>query len=233
MKLIAHRRNTLGELQETDRKYGVEVDVRSEGSKLIMHHDPFVAGESFDKWIDAYRHGTLILNVKEEGLEARLISLMASKGIEDYFFLDQSFPFLVKWSKAGERRCAVRVSEFESIETALVLAGKVDWVWVDCFTQFPLSTEDARRLKSAGFRVCLVSPELQGRNAEAEIPSLAMLLRERGIEPDAENIPSPAVLFRACDKDCAHYRHDPSCGVRMVRSISVSEFERQYARPLV
>jgi hypothetical protein len=185
MKLISHRRNTIAELRATDNKYGVEVDIRCEGGKLIMHHDPFVAGESFDEWVAAYRHGTLILNVKEEGLEARLIALMASKGIDDYFFLDQSFPFLVKWSKAGEHRCAVRVSEFESIETALTLAGKVDWVWVDCFTQFPLSGDDAQRLKNAGFKLCLVSPELQGRDAETEIPALASLLRERNIESDA------------------------------------------------
>ncbi len=185
MYIITHRRNTIAELRATNHKYGVEVDIRSEGQKLIIHHDPFVAGESFDEWIEAYQHGTLILNVKEEGLEARLIALMAAKGIDDYFFLDQSFPFLVKWSKAGEHRCAVRVSEFESIETALTLAGKVDWVWVDCFTHFPLSVDDAQRLKSAGFKLCLVSPELQGRDAETEIPALASLLKKRGIESDA------------------------------------------------
>ena len=185
MKLISHRRNTVSQLLATDSKYGVEVDIRSEGARLIIHHDPFVAGESFDEWINAYRHGTLILNVKEEGLEARLISLMKSKGIDDYFFLDQSFPFLVKWSMAGEHRCAVRISEFESIETALTLAGKVDWVWVDCFTHFPLCEKDVKRLKGAGFKICLVSPELQGRDAEIEIPQMALLLKEQNIMPDA------------------------------------------------
>jgi hypothetical protein len=185
MKLIAHRRNTISALRETEQKYGIEVDIRSEGSKLIIHHDPFVSGESFDDWIDCYRHGTLILNVKEEGLEAKLIEIMASKGIDDYFFLDQSFPFLVKTSTGGEHRCAVRVSEFESLETALTLAGKVDWVWVDCFTQFPLNRSDATRLCSAGFKLCLVSPELQGRNAEIEIPALASLMKMQKIEPAA------------------------------------------------
>lgn len=185
MKLISHRRNTVSELLATDLKYGIEVDIRSEGDRLIIHHDPCVAGESFDEWINAYRHGTLILNVKEEGLESRLITLMQSKGITDYFFLDQSFPFLVKWSKAGEHRCAVRVSEFESIETALTLAGRVDWVWVDCFTHFPLSEQDARRLKDEGFKLCLVSPELQGRDANVEIPLMALLLQERNIVADA------------------------------------------------
>ena len=158
---------------------------QSRGLNLVIHHDPFVDGERFDEWINAYRHGTLILNVKEEGLEARLIALMQSKGIDDYFFLDQSFPFLVKWSKAGEHRCAVRVSEFESIDTALSLAGKVDWVWVDCFTHFSLSSDDARQLKQAGFKLCLVSPELQGRDAEIEIPQMASMLKERNIEADA------------------------------------------------
>lgn len=185
MRLISHRRNSLSELLSTDVKYGVEVDIRSEGGQLITHHDPCVSGESFEDWINAYRHGTLILNVKEEGLEQRLITLMQSKGVTDFFFLDQSFPFLVKWSKAGEHRCAVRVSEFESIETALTLAGAVDWVWVDCFTRFPLSEKDAWRLKDAGFKLCLVSPELQGRDANVEILKLASLLKERGILADA------------------------------------------------
>ena len=77
------------------------------------------------------------------------------------------------------------MSEFESVETALTLAGKVDWVWVDCFTRFPLTGADANRLQSAGFKLCLVSPELQGRNGETEIPLLAALLKERGINAEA------------------------------------------------
>jgi hypothetical protein len=185
MKLISHRRNTLAELIATPEQYGIEVDIRSYGDKLVIHHDPFVEGEHFESWIAQYRHGTLILNVKEEGLEARLIDLMKAHGIDDYFFLDQSFPFLVKWSRLDEHRCAVRVSEFESVDTALSLAGKVDWVWVDCFTRFPLDGGDAARLKDAGFRLCLVSPELQGRDAALEIPQMIRLLAEQGIVADA------------------------------------------------
>jgi hypothetical protein len=191
MNLIAHRRNTLAELNATPVRYGVEVDIRSHGNSLLIHHDPFVAGEPFEAWIAAYRHGTLILNVKEEGLEARLIDLMQRSGIEDYFFLDQSFPFLVKYSRLGEHRCAVRVSEFESIQTALTLAGKVDWVWVDCFNEFPLDRGDARRLQEAGFKLCLVSPELQGRNSGTEIAQLVQLLQDRNIHAEAVCTKSP------------------------------------------
>jgi hypothetical protein len=191
MKLIAHRRNTLAELLATPVQYGVEVDIRSVGKQLVMHHDPFVEGEDFAPWLDSYRHGTLILNVKEEGLEQRLLALMEERGIKDFFFLDQSFPFLIKTARQGERRCAVRVSEYEHVDTALSLAGKIDWVWVDCFTRFPLSSVDADRLRQAGLKLCLVSPELQQRTGEGEIPALRALLIERGIVPDAVCTKSP------------------------------------------
>ena len=168
MHKILHRVNTKDALLKAPKEFGVEVDIRTRGNQLIMHHDPFQDGEDFENWLEVYQHGILILNVKEEGLEERLIEIMQSKGIKDYFFLDQSFPFLVKWAKAGERRCAVRVSEFESIESALTLAGKVDWVWVDCFTKFPLDNNSFRKI-SKHFKICLVSPELVGRKDEIKV----------------------------------------------------------------
>lgn len=186
MIFIAHRRNTLEQLAATPAEYGVEVDIRSQGPKLIIHHDPFVADAlDFEEWLAAYRHGTLILNVKEEGLEDRLLELMKARGIEDFFFLDQSFPFLIRTAKRGEKRCAVRVSEFETVETALTLAGKVEWVWVDCFTRFPLSRAQADQLHAAGMKLCLVSPELQGRTDPAEITALRDLLAREGIVAEA------------------------------------------------
>jgi hypothetical protein len=191
MKIISHRRNTIDQLRETPTHLGVEVDIRSFGDRLVIHHDPFVDGGDFEAWIAEYRHGTLILNVNEEGLEDRVLALMAKRGLQDFFFLDQSFPFLVRTAKRGERRCAVRVSEYETVESALSLAGKIDWVWVDCFTHFPLSGADAARLQDAGFRLCLVSPELQGRMDPQEIADLRALLRARGITAEAVCTKSP------------------------------------------
>jgi len=193
MILVRHRRNTLDELRATDPSLGIEVDIRSHGSRLIVHHDAFVDGEDFERWLDGYRHRLLILNVKEEGLEDRLIALMRERGIEDWFFLDQSFPFLVKTARRGEPRCAVRVSEFESIDTAMTLAGKVRWIWVDCFTRFPLDGAQAAALQAAGFSLCLVSPELQGRDAATGIPALRELLAREGIAPEAVCTKEPAL----------------------------------------
>ena len=181
MIIIRHRRNTVAELEATEHGYGIEVDIRSFGDALVTHHEPFVKGPLFDDRLQSFHHKTLILNVKEEGLEDRVLDLMRKHGITDFFFLDQSFPFLVKTAGTGEKRCAVRVSEFESIETAMSLAGKVDWIWVDCFTRFPLAHASAARLMDAGFKLCIVSPELQGRHAASEVPLMRQLLQKEDI----------------------------------------------------
>ena len=185
MIFIRHRRNTVEELSGTSVAHGAEIDIRSQGEHLVLHHDPYEAGTRFDSWLENYQHRTLILNVKEEGLEDRVLQLMVEHGIEDFFFLDQSFPFLIKTSRTGESRCAVRVSEFETIDTAMSLAGKVEWVWVDCFTRFPLDFESASRLKEGGFKFCIVSPELQGRMELSDTQEIAGAMDAAGIVPDA------------------------------------------------
>lgn len=193
MIVISHRRNTIAELKSTPKRLGIEVDIRSRGNDLIVHHDAFADGEKFETWISAFNHNTLILNVKEEGLETRLLAVMKSHGIENFFFLDQSFPFLMKVTRAGESRCAVRVSEFESIDTALSLKGQVDWIWVDCFNPgLWISGNDVRRLQDAGFRLCLVSPELQGRIEREELKNVQARLRAEAIIMDAVCTKLPA-----------------------------------------
>ena len=185
MIFIAHRRNTLDKLIQTDTKYGVEVDIRSYKNDLVIHHDPFQPGENFEKWLGFFKHKTLILNIKEEGLEQRILNLMKKYNIEDFFFLDQSFPFLVKWAKAGEKRSAVRVSEFESIKTALSLSERISWVWLDCFNKFPINKKEFHKLKKADFKICLVSPELQGREPNEEISLFSDIIQKDKLLIDA------------------------------------------------
>jgi hypothetical protein len=185
MNFIRHRRNTHDELEEISTEHGAEIDIRSQGNDLVLHHEPYESGTNFEVWLESYHHGTLILNVKEEGLEDRCLELMAKHDIEDFFFLDQSFPFLVKTARTGESRCAVRVSEFENIDTALTLAGKVQWVWVDCFTRFPLDLESAALLKENGFKLCIVSPELQGRMEISDMNEIVAAMNSAGVVPDA------------------------------------------------
>ncbi len=184
MEKIFHRRNSISDLKSTPKEFGVEIDVRSFGKELIISHDPFLRGERFEDWLLHYNHGTLILNVKEEGLEELLLSYLMKYQINSYFFLDQSFPFLIKTSKNGEKKIAVRVSEYESIETALRLKDDVDWVWVDMFTKFHLTKNDFHKLKKANFKLCLVSPELQIQN-KLSIKDVKKIIKEENIFFDA------------------------------------------------
>jgi hypothetical protein len=76
------------------------------------------------------------------------------------------------------------VSEYESLDTALGIAPWIDWAWIDCFTRFPLDRAQADQLQAAGLKLCLVSPELQGRDP-AEIGQLRDLLDSQGIQAEA------------------------------------------------
>jgi hypothetical protein len=94
-------------------------------------------------------------------MESRLLEMMKVNGIEDFFFLDLSLPFLVKTIKSGCSKVAVRFSEYEPLEFVSKFAGKADWVWIDCFTKNILD-EQAYNYLSKHFKLCIVSPELQG-----------------------------------------------------------------------
>jgi len=157
MEIIIHRVNTIGGLQKLSPDFGAEIDIRAQGSKLILNHEPFETGDVFADWLENYRHGTLVLNIKEAGIESEVLSMVRSKGIVSYFLLDVEFPYLYKASLCGERNIAIRYSEEEPIETVERYRKKVDWVWIDTFTKLPLDTTTVEKLK--GFKTCLVCPE--------------------------------------------------------------------------
>ncbi len=169
MLKIIHRVNTIEKLNKVSNNYGVEVDIRSYDNKLILHHDPFEKGEDFNNWLKFYNHRFLILNVKEEGLENYVLEKMKIFKIKKFFFLDQSIPFLIKTAKEGENRCAIRLSEYENILNAYMFKNLVKWIWVDCFSKLPININQFEKLKNLKFKLCLVSPELQGRGNVKEI----------------------------------------------------------------
>ncbi len=184
MEIIAHRINNSKELTSIPLDLGVEIDIRTDNDQLILSHDPFKKGELLEDWLDHFQHKTLILNLKEEGLENRVLELMYKFDISNFFFLDQSFPFLIKTLKKGIKNCAVRISEYESFETAINLKGKVEWVWIDFFTKFPLNIDEVNILKKLNYKLCLVSPELQGYDLD-KIIQLKEMLKNQSISVDA------------------------------------------------
>jgi hypothetical protein len=166
MQIIQHRVNSIADLEKTPVQFGVELDIRDKYDSLVIQHDPFTEGADWNAYLNKYHHGLLIANIKTEGIEQRIISDLKQIKLDNYFLLDVSFPFLVKLCNQGIRKMAVRFSEYEPVELALSFAGKLDWVWVDCFTHLPLDAGNYEKLKKH-FQICVVSPELQGHGPEA------------------------------------------------------------------
>ena len=161
MIIILHRINTINKLLKISQENGIEIDLRSNKERIILSHDPFTKGIDFEDWLKYYKHKFLVLNVKEDGLEIEIIKLLEAYKIKDFFFLDQSFPRIIESIKKNEKHSAIRISEYESIESAISLKGKLDWIWIDFFNKFPLNLEECNYLKDLGFKFCIVSPELQ------------------------------------------------------------------------
>jgi hypothetical protein len=184
MLKILHRINSPELLRQTAPEFGVEMDLHAFGDRLVVHHDAFTDALDFETWLDAYRHAFVILNVKEEGIEGRVRDMVLERGIEDFFMLDLSFPALMKMVGLSESRLAIRVSEYEAAAGALTLAGKADWIWLDVFHGFPIPTPEHDALRAAGFKTCLVSPELHGRSS-SEIVDMRNYMDKENIEIDA------------------------------------------------
>jgi len=181
MQIVAHRINTVERLRRLPTHWGVELDLRADGSELILHHDPFKGGERFVDFLAEYRHGLMVLNIKEAGIEDEVLRLVRARGITDCFQLDVEFPYLYRAARKGERAIAVRYSEDECIETVLKYKGRVDWVWIDTISKLPLDAKVVEQLR--GFKTCLVCPERWGR--PQDIPAYRKQLAELGLQIDA------------------------------------------------
>ncbi len=174
LRIYHHRVNTLDALRAVPLDRGVEFDLRSDGDRVIVTHDPFTDGPRLEDYLPHVGPRPCIFNVKCEGIEDRALALAAAHGIDDLFLLDLSVPAAVKLARRGETRLAVRWSEHEPAALAASWRGRARWLWVDCFTAWPGDPEEWASL-ARDFSLCLVSPELQGHGAAAIAPWRARL----------------------------------------------------------
>lgn len=181
MEIVIHRVNERARLRDLPREFGAEIDLRADGSSLILNHDPFKGGEPFDRWLEDYEHGLLVLNIKEAGIESEVIRRVEARGVRRFFLLDVEFPYIYRASRQGERRIALRYSEDEAIETALNYQGVLDWVWIDTNTRLPLNARVVQQLSP--FQTCLVCPERWGR--PQDISPYRQQMRDMGFSPTA------------------------------------------------
>jgi hypothetical protein len=161
MQIIIHRVNKIKELRTLPTKYGVEIDIRSYGKKLVLNHEPATSGDELKKYLKNFKHSILIANIKEAGIENKVLKLIKKYRVKKYFLLDVEFPFIYNASNKGEKNISIRFSEKESIETVKNFVNKVNYVWIDTFTKFPINKKNLSILNK--FHKCLVSPDRWNR----------------------------------------------------------------------
>ena len=181
MEIIVHRINKIKDLKKIPTNFGIEIDIRSHKSKLILNHEPYKSGDSLDSFLKNYKHGTLILNIKEAGIEDDVIKKVKKKKIKSFFLLDVEFPYIFNSIKKKQKNIAIRFSEKETINNAKYFINRFKWVWIDTLTKLPLNEKNINVLKK--FKTCLVCPERWGRPNDIAVYKKKM--KKLNFKPDA------------------------------------------------
>jgi hypothetical protein len=173
MRIISHRGLWLSNQEKNSyvafnrsfkEGFGTETDVRDFNSKLVISHDTPCGDElSFRSFLDlAKKCGaeTLALNVKADGLAHHFQKELLEFDDLDYFFFDMSVPDMRAYFDYG-LPVFTRMSEVERNPAWLDRAAGV---WLDCFESEWFKNDLIIELLNDGKQVCLVSPELHGRD---------------------------------------------------------------------
>lgn len=175
-EIVAHRGFWLHPEEKNSREaferaflngYGVETDVRDLRGELVIAHDMPLGGEmTLASFLELYRsteaNTTLAINIKSDGLAASLQGMLQEYGVSDYFVFDMSVPDSLSYLKAGMPVFA-RLSEYEPWSR---LCDDTSGIWLDGFEADPEERQMSECL-AAGKSLCVVSPELHGRNHQA------------------------------------------------------------------
>ncbi len=181
MLIIVHRVNKTEVLKTIPKEFGVEIDIRAYKDKLILNHEPYESGDDLEDYLKHYQHSFIIFNIKEAGIEKRVIELAKKYNVKKYFLLDVEPYWIHHATEAGFKNIAIRYSENEPIEMALKYKNKADWLWIDIPTKLPLSPKIVKQMK--GYKTCLVCPERWGR--PLEIPKYIQKIKKLKFNLDA------------------------------------------------
>lgn len=194
MIIVKHRVNNSKDLIKLNKRFGVEIDLRSQKKDIYLHHEPFKKGELFSKWIKNYNHKLIILNVKEEGLEKPILKILRKNKINNFFFHDQTFSSMLK--NMSKTKVSIRYSDFEELKKTDILFKKIKWLWVDNFNKLEIDKKLYKLLKRKKVKICLVSPELVKRSRLNEIKKIILFLRKNKIIIDAVCTKRPGLWLK-------------------------------------
>jgi hypothetical protein len=182
MKVIAHRgywksaaeQNTVPAFARAFALgFGVQTDVRDCAGQLVVSHELPAGGDMAMEGLlhlAARRALPLALNVRSDGIARPLADALRSyRG--QWFVVGMSVPEMRAHLAAGNP-VYTRVSD---IETRPVLFDACTGVWLDAFDSQWYGRAVIEQLLGRGKEVCIVSPELHGRDPGALWASLRPL----------------------------------------------------------
>lgn len=189
--ILAHRGNTTGPDRAAENGlaaigralrlgWGLEIDIRRDAAgRFYVSHDPAPPGDAAPAdgvcaLLRAHPRAQVALNIKELGDEAALVDYLDGQGV-----LDQCCLFdmeLLETPPGATARIfralhptvaiAARVSDRgESLAQALSI-DVAQTIWLDEFDGPWATRADLDRLKAAGRRVWMVSPDLHGASLQ-------------------------------------------------------------------
>lgn len=174
--IIAHRgywgqklkKNSFEALKNAlEAGFGVETDLRDCNGDIVVSHDPpmgdvLKARAFLELYAELGAEGRLALNIKADGLEHQLSTLLSETGVlmKNCYAFDMSVPDALKYI-SSKFPAYTRQSEYEQVPPFLNL---VDGVWIDNFSGDFSQVSEAHRLLATGTRVCIVSSELHQRD---------------------------------------------------------------------
>ena len=192
MLIIKHRINTLKELQETPINFGIEADVQMKDNEIYLGHDPGDTSEKLIQFMSGFKHRMFAVNIKQEGIEENVISILKDFSCERFFLFDLSFPKAMSLIWAGESRIALRISDFESLQEIDFLSKNIDWLWIDTFLS-PNFLKKTLFSKFKNTKKCLVSPELHSYRSKELTEEILSQIKSSGVKFDAVCTKKPEI----------------------------------------
>jgi len=149
--------------------FGTETDIRDYRDELVISHnianrDCISAGSFFELYCGFGRGLPLALNIKADGLQHRLKALLEKYGVENYFVFDMSVPDGLGYLQQGFK-VFTRQSEYECQPS---FYEQADGVWLDEFHKHWSDESVIAGHINTGKKVCIVSPEIHGRENQSE-----------------------------------------------------------------
>ncbi len=172
MKIISHRgywinpseKNTdVAFIRSINQRFGIETDLRDMNGEVVVSHDiPQHSALGLDRLLSSVIPDPqiLALNIKSDGLANIISKTMMHYPRDKWFVFDMSIPDMLDHLRVGNPVFA-RMSEFE---IALPWLDQVQGIWLDSFENNWFSIELIDELVGKGKQICVVSPELHGRD---------------------------------------------------------------------